>query len=150
MLVSVQANTGAARSGTVTVTAGGASATLAVTQAASVVQPPPSGCGDSYATACAWNLAPIRVSPGPSGTALKFTAPTSGAYVFESSDRAATSNPFGILASTGGIPITSDDDSAGSLNFRLSANLVAGQSYFVAGLNRSGSGAFTITARTPG
>jgi len=150
MLVSAPANTGAARGGIVTVFAGSASATLTVTQAAAVVQPPPVGCGESYANSCPWNLAPIRVYPGPSGTALRFTAPVSGVYVFESSDRDSTSNPYGLLATAGGSAMAYDDDSAGDLNFRLSVSLVAGQTYHMAGLNRVGYGAFTISARLPG
>lgn len=151
LTVSVSANTGAARSGSVTVSAGSASVTFAVNQAAApqVITPPP-GCGAAYATACAWNLVPIRVTPGPTGTALKFTAPTTGVYVFESSDRTVNSNPFGVVASSGGQGIAFDDDSAGNSHFRISVTLVAGQFYYLTGLDRGTPGSFTITARLPG
>ena len=144
-LVSVTANTGAARSGTVTFTAGGVIATLQVNQAAAPAAP----CS-TIATACDWNLSDVLVSPvGTAFHYLKFTAPTSGQYVFESFDRPSTSDPYGVLFNASGSQLTYNDDGGTDLrNFKITYTLTAGQVYILGArqYSSSQSGQYRVTA----
>jgi len=135
------------RSGTVTVTAGGAAATYTVTQAGASASP----CS-TFATACLWDLSSVQVSPD--GTAphyLRFVAPISGQYVFESSNRPSSADPYGSLFDSNQQLVASNDDSGGNLNFRITATLVAGQTYFLTARNfgPNQSGQFTVSAQVP-
>ena len=147
LTVAVSENTStSARSGTVTVRAGGALATLSVTQAV------PSSC-TSFASACSWNLSPVVVSPaGATFHYLKFTAPVSGVYTFESSGRGVNSDPYGALYAADQSQITYNDDGAGNLEFRITAPLIAGQVYYLAARHYSSirEGSFTVSAQVPG
>ncbi|MCL1898037.1 MAG: M43 family zinc metalloprotease [Micrococcales bacterium] len=148
--VTVTANTStSSRSGTVTFQAGTASATVTVTQAAGG-STPVVNCGSTLATACAWDLSAAAISPvGTTTQLLKFTASSSGQYVLESSNRASSANPMGILYNSASALLAFDDDSAGNLNFRITVNLTAGQTYYLA-VRQSAvgqSGQFTVTGR---
>ena len=120
--------------------------------------PPPQPCSTmavaSTTAACAWsNLATLyngamAISSGQYW--IKITPATTGVWMFFSSGSA--SNPLNdpmaaLYRSDGTTAIVSDDDSAGSLQFALSAPLTAGQTYY---LNVTGRGTnpgnFTVTA----
>ena len=149
MTLTAQANTtGATRTATVRVTAGAATATLTFTEEGSGVTPTP-GCGATVATACTWNLNDIVVSPaGTVPEMLKFTAPATGTWVFQSSGRASTSDPLAYMYNSAQTLIGYDDDSAGNLNFKITVQLVAGQTYYLAArqFGTSNTGQYTITA----
>jgi len=148
MIVSVTANTSTSpRTGVITVTAGGASATLTVTQAGAAAT-----CGGSFAAACAWDLTATVIAPnGTNPHYLRFVAPVTGQFTFESADRASTTDPYGLLYNSSQQLLASNDDSAGNLNFRITAALTAGQTYYLAGRNYAAtqSGQYTVTAQTP-
>lgn len=151
MVLRAQPNTtGVPRSGTVTVktTVGSpeASSAIKVTQDAS-------DCGASTNEYCSWlNLStPVNGTIETSGDKdwFQFVAPSSGLWTFTSSMPA--SNPlvdsYGTLYSSDGAGLTSDDDSAGNGQFKVSTLLTSGQTYYLevraAG---SGTGNYTVTA----
>jgi len=148
MTVSVLANTSnSPRTGTISVTADGATATLSITQAGAPVKP----CS-TFATACLWDLSPILVSPeGAAPHYLRFVAPVSGQYVFESSDRPSSADPYGSLFDSNQVLVAFNDDSGGNLNFSITATLVAGQTYYLTARNFGSNqfGQFTVSAQVP-
>ncbi|MCL2845508.1 MAG: InlB B-repeat-containing protein [Chitinivibrionia bacterium] len=75
---------------------------------------------------------------------VRFTAPSTGTYIFQSSNRGSL-DPTAYTALTGGSII--DDDSAGDRNFWFSRALTAGQTFtFWAGVwNNTGTGSYTVT-----
>jgi len=110
----------------------------------------------STTAACAWN--PSVQATYTSGTVagnsgqywIKITPTTSGTWTFTSSKPATNplSNPHGMLFQSNGTTlIANDDDSAGDLQFRLSAALTAGQTYYLK-VNATSymTGNFTVTA----
>jgi len=102
---------------------------------------------DSFATACSWDLNSRVVSPvGRTEVYLVFTAPTTGAFQFTSSSRSADANPYGYLYDSEFNLILYDDDSGGDYNFRISADLVAGEDYYlvVSHFSNAQSGSFTV------
>ncbi|MCL2787422.1 MAG: hypothetical protein FWD59_02855, partial [Micrococcales bacterium] len=104
----------------------------------------------SFAAACEWNLSPVVVAPlGAIDHYLRFTVPESGWYVFESSERAPNADPYGLLYDADQGLIAWNDDGADDLNFRIGADLAAGEVYYLAARHYSGSGTgqFTITAQ---
>ncbi|MDR1152844.1 MAG: hypothetical protein LBK72_10325, partial [Bifidobacteriaceae bacterium] len=142
---------GAQRSGTVTVTAGGRTATITVVQ--NVV---PDDCAASTSTTCAFALA------GGIGTAAgslesgndhdywRFVPPTSGTWAISSS---AQGDVYGYLRSANGSYLSANDDGAGNFQFLLSYDLVAGTTYYVEishfsdNGNATGIGNYTLTAQ---
>ena len=115
--IAITANTGsAARSGTVTITGGGITRTIAVTQAAPAV------------TGIALSLnasTPIPITSG-ARREVRFTAPSAGTYAFVSSNRGSL-DPKAFIYSTG--TQQHDDDSAGDLNYRFTRQLTAGETF---------------------
>jgi len=78
---------------------------------------------------------------------LKFTAPKTNTYYFESSGN-GSSDPYGWLYNSNAGLISSNDDSAGNRNFQIECDLTAGQTvYLVAGCYGSGSGAFSVSVK---
>jgi uncharacterized repeat protein (TIGR02543 family) len=72
-----------------------------------------------------------------------FTPSTTGSYTFESSNR--TGDPYGWLYNSNQSQITTDDDSAENLNFRITHNLTAGQLYYIAaGCYNTGTGSYML------
>ena len=148
LTLNVPANsTGTTRTATVLVTAGTATATLTVTQPGSTISP--TGCGATPATACGWDLSDTVISPaGTVPQTLKFTAPSSGTWVFQSSGRASTADPLAYMYNSAQTLIGYDDNSAGNLNFKITVQLTAGQTYYLAVRQSStaNTGRYTITA----
>lgn len=145
MTLFVTANTTtASRTGTVTVTTAGVSATVTVTQEAEA----PSCL--SFEEACPWDLTPrVVTTEGDETHYLRFTAPSSAWYVFESSARAADSYPLATLHSPSLSAIAEDLGGAGGWEFRIIAELTAGQVYYLTTKQyfESQGGHFTITAQ---
>jgi hypothetical protein len=132
-------------------TAGGAVATVSVTQAGVV-----DDHGGDVATATEWD-----VTGGPASGTLevgsdqdwyKFIAPTSGRYVFTSD---GTGNPDGYLYNQAGSRVAYNLDSGPGLNFQVTATLTAGQTYYLMIRNsvqtntNTDTGPYTITATLP-
>ena len=78
-----------------------------------------------------------------------FTAPTTGSYIFESSNN--TGDPYGWLYSSTQALITSNDDiSITNRNFRITSNLIANQRYYiVGGCFSNGTGNYTLKVTAP-
>jgi len=133
-----QANTAAtARTATVTFTT--TSGSPLVTRTVTVTQPGAvkDDCGSSTSSYCLWTQLgfPVtgRIEVGGDKDWFRFTAPATGTYTFTSS-RPATNgltDPVGAVYSSNGTLLASDDDSAGSLQFRVRVSLTVGQVYFV-------------------
>ena len=128
--------------------------TLTVTQPGRVTG---DECGSSTSSNCAWTgLGSFGGAIQTNGDKdwFKFTPIKSGAWVFESF-ASATSQPLRdsvgtIYQSNGTTVVATDDNSAGSGQFKVRATLTAGQTYF---LEVKGSGTNTgdygITATAP-
>jgi len=81
---------------------------------------------------------------------LNFTAPSTGAYTFESSNN-GTLDPVAFSAASGtGSAATINDDSGQGRNFRFTRNLNAGEVFtFFAGLHGNrGSGSYTVNVQS--
>jgi len=79
-----------------------------------------------------------------------FTAPSTGNYVFQSSNRASTADPYGELYNSAQTQIAYNDDGAGDRNFSMTAALTAGQTYyFLARHYGTYSGAYTVSVTVP-
>ena len=63
---------------------------------------------------------------------FKFTPSSTGFYTFESSSPISPADPKAWLYNSSQVELTSDDDSAGNRNFRISYHLDAGQTYYLA------------------
>ena len=74
---------------------------------------------------------------------FKFTATESGSVTIQSTGSYDT---YGYLYNTGGSQITSNDDGAGNGQFKITYNVVAGQSYYIGVrlYSSSATGAFTL------
>ncbi|MCL2470971.1 MAG: hypothetical protein FWF25_04435 [Propionibacteriaceae bacterium] len=161
--LSAQPNTTtAARTATVTLTAAssgvGVMQMISVSQAAaqSQVVAVSSGddCGSSTVSYCSWTSVDSPVSgsietPGDKDW-FRFTVPSSGTWTFTAS-RPATgglSDSIGtVYLADGTTVVATDDDSAGSLQFKIQAVLTAGQVYFLEVKGYSaGWGKYTVTA----
>ena len=83
---------------------------------------------------------------------LSFTAPSAGAYTFESSNN-GTLDPVAFSAASGtGSAATINDDSGQGRNFRFTQNLRAGEVFtFFAGVHGNrGSGSYTVNVQGSG
>ena len=78
----------------------------------------------------------------------KFIPTTSGNYTIESSSPVGNADPYGYLYNANKAQIASDDDGAGNRNFRISFNLVAGQTYYIgAACYSTGVGSYAISVK---
>jgi hypothetical protein len=150
--VTAAANTGAARTGRVTVTAGSAYAVFTVDQ---------SEAGDDHGntpgTATAWPVATQSkvagvLETGSDSDVFRFTAPASGTYSFRSAT--AAGDPCGDLMDSAGAVIATDDDGGEGRDFLIAAELTAGRVYYLRVRNYSTNYAppllYTVTAAVPG
>jgi len=114
-------------------------------------------CGSSTSAYCTWsNLAtPINGAVEISGDKdwYKITPTTTGTWVFTASKPATNplADSYGTLyASDGTTVVAYDDDSAGNLQFKITASLTAGQTYFLEVKGWSTyTGSYTVTATAP-
>jgi hypothetical protein len=153
LTVSVEANVDPApRTGVVTVTGDGGTATLSVTQAAA---PEADDHGGDIASATLWPLASQQVMSGSLEVEedwdfFQLDVPISGQWVFTS---AGTGDVFGHLYNSSGTQLTYDDEGGGMRNFRVAYDLAAGTTYYLAIRNysatTSNTGPYTITATAP-
>jgi uncharacterized repeat protein (TIGR02543 family) len=80
----------------------------------------------------------------------RFTPSATGTYIFESSSRSSSVDPYAILYSASGAALTdgpSADDAAGDMNFRVSASLTSGTTYYLGArsYNSQDLGSYSIT-----
>ena len=148
-LTAVANNTTAARTGTVTFSVPGKQATVTVTQAVQV-----DDCGVTAATACTWaNLATAvngRIEVAGDKDWFKITPTVSGTWTFKSAvpTTGGTPGPSGILRTAEGTTLAWDSVYSGHPQFVLTANLVAGTTYYleVGEMGSSSTGSYTVTA----
>ncbi|MCL2151873.1 MAG: S8 family serine peptidase [Oscillospiraceae bacterium] len=74
---------------------------------------------------------PVSVTGARQIRYYKFVPTDSGDYTIESTDPAGNTDPYGYLYFANKALITSDDDGAGNRNFKISYNLLAGQTYYI-------------------
>jgi hypothetical protein len=128
--VSASANTtGAERSGTVVLGAGGLQVSFAVSQ---------DEHGDSTSAATGWSVASSGTAQirGTLGVGLdwdyfRIVAPSTGTYAIRSA-LSAEGDVYGYLYNSSGAQLVGNDDGAGYPNFLISYALTAGQTYYVA------------------
>ena len=131
------ANTGAARTGTVTVTGGGQTRTVLVTQAA----PAPGAITLALNTP-----ASVAITAG-GRREVRFTAPSAGTYVFESSN-CGSLDPMAYVSASGSTYY--DDDGGSGMNYLFQMTLSAGQLFtYYSGVYGGyyDDGSYTVTAR---
>jgi len=145
------ANTsGQPRTGNLPITSGAKTTTLTVTQPA--VR---DDCGNTVNLHCAWANLDTAVSgtldyPGDKDW-YKFTAPVLGTYTFAASQTATQpvlTTAGRLYASDGATVVASDSSTASSYQFRISAFLTAGQTYYVE-ISGAGTGNYTVNATIP-
>lgn len=145
------ANTsGQVRNSTVTVTSGAESATVTVTQPGIS-----DDCGNTVSASCAWAslgtaVAGTLESAGDKDW-FKFVAPVAGTYTFAASQAASdpVRNTAGTLYGSDGVTVVgSDSSSAESYQFRITATLAAGQTYYLQ-VSGVGTGNYTVSATVP-
>ena len=143
MTVSVAANnTRVIRSGTVTVAAGGGTATLPVIQLGT-------GSCDGFDTACTWGLTPITMMGSEyDPICLGFTAPASGALSFTSSGSPNSGQRGVDLFDAQRNLLASDWGSLGR-DIQLDVVLTPGQTYYLAIYQDDPVLPFTLTAGPP-
>jgi len=118
--------------------------------------PVPDDCAASASTQCVWSNFSTPVS-GSVEVAydkdwFKIVPTVSGTWTFTASKPAsgALSDSYGSLYDANGIMIAWNDDGAGDLQFKVSASLTAGVTYFLEVRAFSGgTGAYTVTATVP-
>ncbi|MCL2470976.1 MAG: hypothetical protein FWF25_04460, partial [Propionibacteriaceae bacterium] len=158
VMVSLSANTSTlTRSAVLTFTtqsSSGSQVTKMVTVTQTGVTPASDDCGSSTVSYCSWSSLSSAVSGSiqTSGDKdwFRFTAPSSGTWVFTASKPASggLSDSIGTLyAANGSTVVATDDDSGGNFQFKVQAVLTAGQVYFleVKGYVTS-VGNYTVTA----
>ena len=152
VIVQARANAGAARSGVVTFTS--TTGEPPISRQVTVTQPG-SDCGASTSSYCSWLNVTTPVSgvidPGGDKDWYRFTVPSSGTWAFTSSipSSGGLYDPYGtIYASNGTTMVASNDDGAGNRQFKITASLTTGQTYYleVKGYASTYTGAFTVTA----
>jgi len=87
---------------------------------------------DSLAAACAWDLTPIIVSHAGDGTRetyLRFTAPTTGAFKFTSSNQTGNVDFVAWVVDSAGEELASGNGNTATGDFQLSIDLKAGTVY---------------------
>ena len=142
-------NTGAPRTGDVTITSGVKTAKVSVTQAG--VR---DDCGDTAPTSCAWPdlSTPVTGTLEYTGDKdwYKFTAAQSGPYVLSASATATepVRKTTGTLYDSNGTRVAYDSSGAESYQFRITAELTAGQTYYLQ-VTGVGTGNYTVTATPP-
>jgi subtilisin family serine protease len=97
-------------------------------------------------------LVPVSVATAKQVRYYEFVPEVSGNYTIESTDSIGDIDPYGYLYNANKALITSDDDGAGNHNFRISFNLIAGQTYYIGAACYStgiGSYAFSIRHEAP-
>jgi cell wall assembly regulator SMI1 len=150
-------NSTSSRQGTVVVSAGLAtSVTVYVTQAGLT-----DDCGSSTSSYCTWTLSSTgastitkRLEVASDIDWIRFTPPSSGMWTFTSSGIPSGSDIYGSLLGATGAVVTSDDNSGGSNNFKISVKLTAGTNYYLKIQNFSSTATvtanpYTITAAPP-
>ena len=76
---------------------------------------------------------------------LRFTAPETGNYVFQSYNNSGSTDPIGWVYNSSGVQLAYNDDSGGNLNFRMIVPLTAGQTvYYILGCYGNGTGSYTV------
>ena len=89
------------------------------------------------------NTATVSCNTPQKPIVYKFTPPASGEYLFYSSNRSG--DPRVWIYTSNLSLVDDDDDTAGNSNFRVSANLTAGQTYYiVAGHYGTKTGSYTL------
>jgi len=142
--------TGQPRVGNVTITSGSKTANVTVAQPA--VR---DDCGNTAASNCAW----ANLSTAVTGSLeyagdkdwYRFVAPNAGTYNFTASQTATQPvlNTAGkILGSDGSTVVASDSSAASSYQFRISAVLAAGQTYYLE-VSGTGTGNYSVAATVP-
>ena len=148
--LTVTANTGAdARTWTLWFSIPGMQTKFTVTQAVRV-----DDCGATASAACTWaNLATSvngRIEVPGDRDWYKITPAVSGTWTFKSSilTTGGTPNPLGMLHTADGAMLIWDSVRDGHPQFVLTANLVAGTTYYleVSDMDISSTGAYSVTA----
>jgi hypothetical protein len=131
----VTANTGAARTGTITFTSGGVTRTVTVNQAGTAAV---DECGSTITTACAWTLASSGTTSRTAGLQTAgdwdmyvFSVPATGVWRFWTSAIPSGADTYGWLYHSSGTLIGENNDSGGAGNFLISGTLTAGQTYYL-------------------
>jgi len=118
----------------------------AVLTATPATAAPLTGCASATAS-CGWDLSTVEVAPAAGKKMwLKFVAPYTGKYVFESTNFAAGGDPYGEVYSSASKRLAYNNDGGVGKNFKISTTLTAGATYYMVA-SHSGSkqtGAYTI------
>jgi len=147
VLLTILSNaTGQPRTGTVRFTAGGDTAEVTINQPAA-----PDDCGSSTASNCTWQdlSQPVTGEVEVAGDTdwFKFTAPTTGDWVFQASGKINNAS-VKLYAGDGTTLVASDDVDKNGHMFSMTASLAAGQTYYLEVFGYLSTGGYAVTATT--
>ncbi len=102
----------------------------------------------SYTTITADTTATVHITSPGSAQYFRFDPVHSGTYEFYSSDH--TSDPYGALLDANGSELVRNDDGRGSLNFSITYDCTAGETYYIKAYLYSSSttGSYTLHVDT--